>query len=71
MCDHQNLQDDQKTEMETYVQSRAGLNDLYSATRRSLDTESQRRTQLERELQLLKTTRAEKEVGQGLNLEEI
>ena len=64
----QNLQDDQKAELETYVQSRAGLNDLYSATQRNLDTETKRRSHLEQELDLLKTTRAEKEVGRGLNL---
>ena len=50
-------------ELETYVQSRADLNDLYSVTRRSLDTESRRRSQLEQELQILKTSRAEKEVS--------
>ena len=62
----QNLQDDQKAELETYIQTRAGLNDLYSATQRTLNTETRRRTQLEQELELLKTARAEKEVSRGL-----
>ena len=68
LSNSQNLQDDQKAELETYVQTRAGLNDLYSSTQRNLDTESRRRSQLEQELELLKTSRAEKEVGQGLIL---
>ncbi|CAI8044412.1 RUN and FYVE domain-containing protein 1 [Geodia barretti] len=59
----ENLQDDQKAELETYVQTRAGLNDLYSATQRNLDTESRRRSQLEQELELLKTSRTEKETA--------
>ena len=58
----QNLQDDQRAELETYVQTRSGLNELYSATQRNLDTESKRRSQLEQELEILKSIRAEKEV---------
>ena len=54
-------------ELETYVQTRAGLNDLYSATQRNLDTESKRRTQLQQELDVLKSARTEKEVSWGLN----
>ena len=62
-CTHvQNLQDDQRAELETYVQTRSGLNELYSATQRNLDTESKRRSQLEQELEILKSIRAEKEV---------
>lgn len=63
----QNLQDDQRAELETYIQTKAGLNDLYSATQRNLDTESKRRTQLEQELGMVKSVRTEKEVGKGLN----
>ena len=66
VCLLQNLQDDQRAELETYVQTRAGLNDLYAATQRNLDTESKRRSQLEQELDMLKSIRTEKEVSQGL-----
>ena len=62
-CLPQNLQDDQRAELETYVQTRAGLNDLYAATQRNLDTESKRRSQLEQELDMMKSIRTEKEVS--------
>ena len=62
----QNLQHDQRAELEMYVQTRADLNDLYSATQRNLDTETKRRSQLQQELDMLKSVRAEKEVGKGL-----
>ena len=68
VCLLQNLQDDQRAELETYVQTKAGLNDLYAATQRNLDTESKRRSQLEQELDMLKSIRTEKEVSQGLML---
>ena len=63
----QNLQDDQRAELETYVQTRSGLNELYSATQRNLDTESKRRSQLEQELEIIKSVRAEKEVMKKSN----
>ena len=63
VCLPQNLQDDQRAELETYVQTRAGLNDLYAATQRNLDTESKRRSQLEQELDMMKSIRTEKEVS--------
>jgi RUN and FYVE domain-containing protein 1 len=59
----ENLQDDQRAELETYVQTRAGLNDLYAATQRNLDTESKRRSQLEQELDMMKSIRTEKETA--------
>ena len=41
---------------------RAGLNELYAATQKSLKTEQKLRQQLEQELQLQKSIRQEKEV---------
>jgi len=56
----QNLQDDQRAELETYIQTRAGLNDLYSATQKNLGTETKLRQQLEQELEMQKSIRQEK-----------
>ena len=64
-----NLQDDQWAELETYVQTKVGLNDLYAATQRSLDTETKRRSQLQQELDVIKSIRTEKEVSKGLTYE--
>ena len=90
----QNLQDDQRAELATYVQTRygnyspmpltchvsvlclscachvpvmcrAGLNELYSASQRSLDTEQKLRQQLEQEVELQRSIRQEKEVRRG------
>lgn len=59
----ENLQDDQRAELATYVQTRAGLNELYSASQRSLDTEQKLRHQLEQEVELQRSIRQEKETA--------
>ena len=41
---------------------RAGLNDLYAASQKSLDTEQRLRLQLEQELEMQKSVREEKDV---------
>ena len=45
-----------------FVLFRAGLNDLYSASQKSLESEMKLRKQLEEELDLVKSLKEEKEV---------
>ena len=59
----ENLQDDQRAELDTFVHTRAGLNDLYSSTQKNLETETKLRQQLSQELVLQKGIREEKETA--------
>jgi len=53
-----NLEDYQRAELETYIQTQpslpttAGLNDLYSATQKNLGTETKLQQQLKQELEM-------------------
>ncbi|XP_003383169.1 PREDICTED: RUN and FYVE domain-containing protein 2-like [Amphimedon queenslandica] len=54
---------DQKTELNTYIESRAGLNDLYTASQKNLEVEIKLRQQLEGEVDILKRHNEEKETA--------
>ncbi|KAL5479347.1 hypothetical protein EMCRGX_G022860 [Ephydatia muelleri] len=55
------MADDKKLELETLIQSRAGLNDMYLGAQRSLEAETRLRQQTEHELSVLRAARDEKE----------
>ena len=55
------MADDKNLELETLIQSRAGLNDLYLATQKSLEAETRLRQQTEQELSVLRAVRDDKE----------
>ena len=59
----ENLQDDQRVELDTFVHTRAGLNDLYSATQKNLETETKLRQQLSQELAIQRGIKEEKETA--------
>jgi chromosome segregation ATPase len=54
---------DQKTELNTYIESRASLNDMYAATQKNLEVEIKLREQMENEVDNLKRQKEEKEIA--------
>ncbi|XP_065905492.1 RUN and FYVE domain-containing protein 2-like [Dysidea avara] len=59
----ENIKDDRTAQIDTLQSSRDGLNELYAATRKQLNSEMELRQQVEQELMAQKSIRHEKEVA--------